>query len=127
MTDRVAGSVMRLSIRMRLTLWNASVLALVLGTFAVAGWLTLTTTLQQRTDTAVRESARVVAGAIRAERAAAQARGDVEEVRGETEQAVLRELRVGDPKCSSPTRAPSSWRPVSPDHRERPPAGATKP
>ena len=87
---------MRLSIRMRLTLWNASVLALVLGTFAVAGWLTLTTTLQQRTDTAVRESARVVAGAIRAERAAAQARGDVEEVRGETEQAVLRELRVGD-------------------------------
>lgn len=96
MTDRVAGSVMRLSIRMRLTLWNASVLALVLGTFAVAGWLTLTTTLQQRTDTAVRESARVVAGAIRAERAAAQARGDVEEVRGETEQAVLRELRVGD-------------------------------
>jgi hypothetical protein len=96
MTDRVAGGVMSLSIRMRLTLWNASVLALVLGTFAVAGWLTLTTTLRQRTDTAVRESARVVAGAIRAERAAAQARGDVEEVRGETEQAVLRELRVGD-------------------------------
>ncbi len=87
---------MRLSIRMRLTLWNASVLAFVLGTFAFAGWITLTTTLRQRTDTSVRESARVVAGAIRAERAAAQARGDIEAVRGETEQAVLRELRVGD-------------------------------
>ena len=87
---------MRLSIRMRLTLWNASVLALVLGAFAGAGWVTLTSTLRLRTDTAVRESARVVAGAIRAERAAAYARGDVEEVRGQTEQAVLRELRVGD-------------------------------
>ena len=86
----------RLSIRMRLTLWNASVLALVLGTFAVAGWVTLTSTLQLRTDFAVRASASVVAGAIRVERAAAYARGDVEEVRGQTEQAVLRELRVGD-------------------------------
>ena len=94
--DPVTRRGMRLSIRMRLTLWNASVLALVLGAFAVAGWVTLTTTLRQRTDDAVRESARVVAGAIRAERAAAQARGDVEEVRGATEQAVLRELRVGD-------------------------------
>lgn len=81
---------------MRLTLWNASVLAFVLGTFALAGWYTLTTALTQRTNTSVRESARVVAGAIRAERAAAQARGDVEEVRGATEQAVLRELRVGE-------------------------------
>lgn len=87
---------MRLSIRMRLTLWNASVLAFVLGAFAFAGWVTLTNALRQRTDAAVRESARVVAGAIRAERAAAQARGDMEKVRGETEQAVLRELRVGD-------------------------------
>ena len=90
------SSAMRLSIRMRLTLWNASVLALVLGAFAFAGWITLTGTLNQRTDSAVRESARVVAGAIRAERSAAYARGDVEEVRGATEQAVLRELRVGD-------------------------------
>lgn len=87
---------MRVSIRLRLTLWNASVLAIVLGTFAFAAWITLTTTLQQRTDAAVRKSARVVAGAIRAERAAAYARGDIEAVRGETEQAVLRELRVGD-------------------------------
>lgn len=99
MTDGLRSGVsnaMRLSIRMRLTLWNASVLALVLGTFAFAGWVTLTSTLQQRTDAAVRESALVVAGAIRAERSAAYARGDVEEVRGATEQAVLRELRVGD-------------------------------
>ena len=58
---------MRLSIRMRLTLWNASVLALVLGTFAFAGWITLTGTLNQRSDSAVRESARVVAGATREE------------------------------------------------------------
>lgn len=94
--SRVTSWGLRLSIRMRLTLWNASVLAFVLGAFALAGWVTLTTTLRQRTDAAVRESARVVAGAIRAERAAAHARGDVEEVRGETEQAVLRELRVGD-------------------------------
>ena len=96
MSIGMTRGMMRLSIRMRLTLWNASVLALVLGAFAFAGWVTLTNTLQQRTDAAVRESARVVAGAIRAERAAAYARGDVEEVRGQTEQAVLRELRVGD-------------------------------
>lgn len=87
---------LRLSIRMRLTLWNASVLALVLGAFAFAAWVTLQTVLQQRTDDAVRESARVVAGAIRVERVTAQARGDVEAVRGATEQAVLRELRLGD-------------------------------
>ncbi len=95
-SDGRTTGMMRLSIRMRLTLWNASVLALVLGAFAFAGWITLTTALRQRTDAAVRESARVVAGAIRVERAAAQARGDIEEVRGATEQAVLRELRVGD-------------------------------
>ena len=96
MSISMTRGMLRLSIRMRLTLWNASVLALVLGAFAFAGWVTLTNTLQQRTDAAVRESARVVAGAIRVERAAAYARGDVEEVRGQTEQAVLRELRVGD-------------------------------
>jgi len=95
-TDGLTKAMLRLSIRMRLTLWNASVLALVLGAFALAGWITLTTALRERTDAAVRESARVVAGAIRVERAAAQARGDVESVRGATEQAVLRELRIGD-------------------------------
>jgi two-component system OmpR family sensor kinase len=116
-----ARQLLRRSIRVRLTLWNASVLAFVLGVFALAAWITLTTTLRQRTDAAVRESARVVAGAIRAERAAAYARGDVEEVRGQTEQAVLRELRVGDLEVFiadegaqlMATRQPGAPRPVS--------------
>lgn len=87
---------MRTSILLRLTLWNASVLAIMLVTFAGIGFLTLERVVQQRAATVVRESARAVAGAILAERRAAAARGDVEEVRGEHEQAVLRELRVGD-------------------------------
>jgi heavy metal sensor kinase len=86
----------RFSILARLTLWNASVLAFLLVAFAWAGWLTLERVLHQRAATVVRESARVVAGAILAERRAAAARGEVEEVRGEHEQAVLRELRAGD-------------------------------
>lgn len=86
----------RTSILVRLTLWNASVLAFLLVAFAWAGWLTLERVLHQRAATVVRESARVVAGAILAERRAAAARGEVETVRGEHEQAVLRELRAGD-------------------------------
>jgi heavy metal sensor kinase len=86
----------RTSILVRLTLWNASVLAFLLVAFAWAGWLTLERVLHQRAATVVGESARVVAGAILAERRAAAARGEVEEVRGEHEQAVLRELRAGD-------------------------------
>jgi signal transduction histidine kinase len=86
----------RTSILLRLTLWNASVLAIVLVTFAWVGFFTLERVVQQRAATVVRESARAVAGAILAERRAAAARGEVETVRGEHEQAVLRELRVGD-------------------------------
>ena len=86
----------RLSILQRLTLWNSSVLALTLIAFAGAGWFTFQRVVQQRASAVVRESARAVAGAILAERRAAAARGEVEEVRGEYEQAVLRELRVGD-------------------------------
>jgi heavy metal sensor kinase len=86
----------RLSILQRLTLWNSSVLALTLIAFAGAGWFTFQRVVQQRASAVVRESARAVAGAILAERRAAAARGDVEEVRGAYEQAVLRELRVGD-------------------------------
>lgn len=86
----------RTSILARLTLWNASVLALLLVAFAGAGLLTLERVLHQRAATVVREAARVVAGAILAERRAAAARGEVETVRGEHEQAVLRELRAGD-------------------------------
>lgn len=86
----------RISILLRLTLWNASVLALVLTVFVVGGWFTLTQVVQERAITAVSESAQVVAGAVRAERRAIAARGEVEEERGATEQAVLRELRVGN-------------------------------
>jgi signal transduction histidine kinase len=86
----------RASILTRLTLWNASVLACLLVLFAAAGWITLSRAVSQRTATTVRESARAVAGAIVAERRAAAARGDVEEVPGAYERAALRELRVGD-------------------------------
>lgn len=86
----------RMSILLRFTLWNASVLALILTTFAAAGWFTMERVVHQRAATVVRESARAVAGAILAERRAAAARGEVETVRGEHEQAVLRELRSGD-------------------------------
>lgn len=86
----------RLSILQRLTLWNSSVFALTLVAFAGAGWFTIERVVQQRASVVVRESARAVAGAILAERRAAAARGEVEKVRGEHEQAVLRELRVGD-------------------------------
>jgi len=86
----------RASILTRLTLWNASVLACLLVLFAAAGWITLSRAVSQRTATTVRESARAVAGAIVAERRAAAARGDVEEVPGAYERAALREMRVGD-------------------------------
>ena len=39
-------SPLRISIRLRLTLWNASVVALVTGGFALAGWFTLTRVLR---------------------------------------------------------------------------------
>jgi len=89
------GIPLRFSIRLRLTLWNASVVALVTGSFAVAGWFTLTRVLRERADTTARETARAIAGAVLAERRAAAARGEVEEERGATEAAVLQELRVG--------------------------------
>ncbi|MCA0375730.1 MAG: HAMP domain-containing protein [Gemmatimonadetes bacterium] len=85
-----------LSIRQRLTLWNSSVLALVLSCFAAAGWLTLTEALDRRAAATVRESARAVAGAIRAGQQALLERGEVEKERGATEEAVLREFRAGD-------------------------------
>lgn len=86
----------RVGILQRLTLWNSSVLALALTVFAFAAWLTLTDALEKRSVSAVRESARAVAGAIRAGQQAIIDRGEVETERGATEQAVLRELRAGD-------------------------------
>ena len=88
-------SPLRISIRLRLTLWNASVVALVTGGFALAGWFTLTRVLRERAETTARETARAIAGAVLAERRAVAARGEVEEARGATEAAVLQELRVG--------------------------------
>lgn len=87
---------LRAGILQRLTLWNSSVLALALCIFAGAAWLTLTEVLQNRSVTSVRESARAVAGAVRAGQQALLDRGEVEKERGATEQAVLRELRAGD-------------------------------
>jgi signal transduction histidine kinase len=87
---------LRASILQRLTLWNSSVLALALCIFAGAAWLTLTEVLQNRSISSVRESARAVAGAVRAGQQALLERGEVEKERGATEQAVLRELRAGD-------------------------------
>ena len=86
----------RPSILLRLTALNAAVLAVILMAFAGVAVFTLERVVRQRAGTVVRESARAVAGAILAERRAAAARGEVETVRGEHEQAVLRELRVGD-------------------------------
>lgn len=85
----------RISILLRLTLWNASVLALVLIVFVVVGWFTLTRVVRERAISAVSESAQVVASAVRAERRAMAARGEVE-ADGATERAVLREMRVGN-------------------------------
>lgn len=87
---------MRTSIRLRLTLWNASVLAMVLIAFANGGFLTLTAVLRERGDASVSQSARAIAGAVSAERRAARDRGDVTRVRGEAARAALRELRTRD-------------------------------
>ncbi len=86
----------RASIRLRLTLWNASVLAMVLIVFASGGYLTLSAVLAERGDTSLSEAARAIAGAVRAERRAARDRGDVANIRGDAARAALRELRTGD-------------------------------
>ncbi len=91
MTPRV-----RTSIRLRLTLWNASVLAMVLIAFANGGFLTLSAVLRERGDASVSQSARAIAGALSAERRAARDRGDVARVRGDAARAALRELRTRD-------------------------------
>lgn len=85
---------MRLSIRLRLTLWNASVLALLLVAFAYGGWLTLAYALRQHAEDRVVETAKAVAAAVIAERNAARARG--EPVRGIPDREALRGLRAGD-------------------------------
>ena len=86
----------RLSIRWRLTLWNASVLAFLLIVFALVGWLTLAFALRQRADSTVVETARAVSGAVIAERTVARVRGDRVPAGGSAARDALRELRAGD-------------------------------
>ena len=86
----------RPSIRLRLTLWNASVLALVLIAFASVGWFTLAAVLREGGDVTVRESAQAIAGAVIAERRASRTRGDTARVRGAAARDALRELRTGN-------------------------------
>ena len=86
----------RVSIRLRLTLWNAGVLALLLTIFAITAWITLRRVLAQRGDATVRESARAIAGAVIAERRTARERGDTSRVARTAARDVLRELRMGD-------------------------------
>ena len=86
----------RPSIRVRLTLWNTSVLALVLVAFAYAGWLTLAAVLRAGGDATVRESAKAIADAVVAERRAARARGDTARIGGAAARDALREYRTGN-------------------------------
>lgn len=86
----------RLSILWRLTFSNAAIMALVLAAFVMAGWLTLTRVVAERANSVVSETVQVVASAVRAERKALAQRGEVEESRGSTEQAVLSGLRAGN-------------------------------
>lgn len=86
----------RMSIRMRLTLWNTSVLALMLIGFAIAGMVTLREVLQERGATTVRESARAIASAVITERHEVRARGDTVHIERVAARDVLRELRIGD-------------------------------
>ena len=96
MSSAAARVPVRVSIRWRLTLWNTSVLALLLIIFAVAGYLTLRRVLAERGDATVRESARSIAGAVIAERRTARERGDTTRVTRAAARDVLRELRNGD-------------------------------
>ena len=82
------------SVRFRLTLWNAAVLALLLGAFAYASMVTLRSVLEARRDTEVRESAQAIVQTILTERTRAQSRG--EDPRPEVARDALSRLRAGD-------------------------------
>lgn len=123
----------RVSIRLRLTLWNAGVLALLLTIFAITAWITLRRVLAQRGDATVRESARAIAGAVIAERRTARERGDTSRVARTAARDVLRELRMGDldvlivddaARVVAANRAPAQRRPgdqlVAPLATDRP-------
>lgn len=85
---------LKTSVRFRLTLWNAAILALLLGGFAYTSWVTLGTVLDGRRDTEVSVSALAIAQTIQNERARASARG--EDPRPEVLRDSLQRLRAGD-------------------------------
>lgn len=122
-----AATPVRVSIRLRLTLWNTAVLALLLISFAVTGWILLRRVLGERSIETVRESARSIAGAVIAERRTARERGDTTRFTRAAARDVLRELRSGDfdvlivddaarvvAATLVPPRAPMPWRTDTP-------------
>lgn len=87
----------RLPITLRLTLWNASVLAFVLVLFGAAGWLTLRRAVRERSISSVSESAQAVAAAVHAERLAvgSTTSGPVWPDTESGAQVIVQELEVG--------------------------------
>lgn len=85
---------LKTSVRFRLTLWNAAILALLLGVFAYASKVALRSVLDGRRDTEVRESAQAIVQTILTERTRARARG--EDPRPEVARDALSRLRAGD-------------------------------
>jgi heavy metal sensor kinase len=73
------------SVRARLTLWYTGVLALVLITFALAGYLFLSYTLNRRTDDALAEMANAFAATLTDDERDNHARGEDNTARGEGE------------------------------------------
>ncbi|MDT4951947.1 MAG: two-component system, OmpR family, sensor kinase [Acidobacteriota bacterium] len=71
------------SVRARLTLWYTGVLALVLITFALAGYFFLSRTLNRRTDDALGEVADAFAATLVDDERDSQGRGEANATRGE--------------------------------------------
>jgi heavy metal sensor kinase len=71
------------SVRARLTLWYTGVLALVLITFALAGYFFLSYTLNRRTDDALGEMANAFAATLADDERDNHARGEANPARGE--------------------------------------------
>ena len=85
---------LKTTVRFRLTLWNAAVLALLLVGFAYGSRVALSSALDERRDREVRESALAIAQTIQNERTRAQARG--EDPRPEVLRDSLQRLRAGN-------------------------------
>lgn len=85
----------RSSILLRLTLWNASVLALALTLFGGAGWLTIRRAVRARSISSVSESAQAVAAAVHAERLAIISTSAAWPDTDIGDQVIAQELEVG--------------------------------